>query len=203
MRWQTHDGHPPAINPLFRSIALAYGRRATGVLLSGVLHDGVRGLAAIRSRGGAAIAQSPDDALFPAMPQNVINAGVVDYQAPAAQIGGLLAKLTGGVLEDTAMAPDTRMESENRTAMARQFATDVDSEELGPPSGYVCPDCNGALIVVTAATTPATGGTPGPGTRCSRRATTRSAMRCGSRYATCRRRPSYRAGWPMRPLPAR
>lgn len=145
----TENGHRPAINALFRSIALSYGPLATGVLLSGVLDDGVLGLAAIRSRGGTTIAQSPNDALFPAMPQNAIDAGLVDHQVPAAEIGALLEKLTCREFEETEMKPDTRMELENRIAMAGRFATDFDTEELGPPSGYICPDCNGALIAIS------------------------------------------------------
>lgn len=84
----TENGHRPAINALFRSIALAHGHRAIGVLLSGVLDDKV-GLAARRSRGGATIAQSPTDVMLPAMPNNTINAGMVEQQAPAARIGDL------------------------------------------------------------------------------------------------------------------
>jgi two-component system chemotaxis response regulator CheB len=41
------------------------------------------------------------------------------------------------------------MELENRIAMARRFSTEFDTEALGPPSGYTCPDCNGALISVS------------------------------------------------------
>ena len=85
----TENGHRPAINALFRSVALAYGQRAVGVLLSGVLDDGLLGLAAIRSRGGTTIAQSPSDALFPALPQNAIDAGVVDHEVAASEVGGL------------------------------------------------------------------------------------------------------------------
>jgi two-component system, chemotaxis family, protein-glutamate methylesterase/glutaminase len=145
----TENGHRPAINALFRSVALAFGQRAVGVLLSGVLDDGVLGLAAIRSRSGTTIAQSPSDAIFPAMPQNAIDAGVVDNEVPAAEVGGLLKQLADRVFEEPEMEPDTRMELENRIAMARRFSTEFDTEALGSPSGYTCPDCNGSLIAVS------------------------------------------------------
>ena len=48
----TENGHRPAINALFRSVALEFGSSAIGVLLSGVLDDGVLGLEAIKARGG-------------------------------------------------------------------------------------------------------------------------------------------------------
>ena len=145
----TENGHRPAINALFRSVALGHGPRAIGALMSGVLDDGVLGMAAIRSRGGSTIVQSPGDALFAAMPQNAIDAGVVEHQVPAAQIGALLNRLSERAFEDTAMEPDIRMELEHRIAMAQRFSTDFDTEALGPPSGFTCPDCNGSLASVS------------------------------------------------------
>lgn len=145
----TENGHRPAINALFRSVALSFGRRAVGVLLSGVLDDGVLGLGAIRSRGGATIGQSPEDALFPAMPTNAAQAGVVDRQCPAAGIGAVLKELSHREIEDSDMERDAAMELENRIAMMSRFATDFDTEKLGVPSGYTCPDCNGSLVSIS------------------------------------------------------
>ncbi|MBV9721622.1 MAG: chemotaxis protein CheB, partial [Mycobacterium sp.] len=145
----TENGHRPAINALFRSVALAFGQRAVGVLLSGVLDDGTLGSAAIRARGGTTIAQSPGDALFPAMPQNAIEAGAIDHEAAAIEVGGLLKQLADRVFEEREMESEPRMDLENRIAMARRFSTEFDTEALGAPSGYTCPDCNGSLISVS------------------------------------------------------
>ncbi|MBV8788496.1 MAG: chemotaxis protein CheB [Mycobacterium sp.] len=145
----TENGHRPAINALFRSVALAFGPRAIGVLLSGVLDDGVLGMAAIQSRGGITISQSPDDALFPAMPTNAVEAGVVDRQSTAAGIGAVLKELSHREIKDPDMERDTSMELENRIAMMSRFSTDFDTQKLGAPSGYVCPDCNGSLVSVS------------------------------------------------------
>ncbi len=146
-RGPTKNGHRPAINALFRSTAREFGPRAIGILLSGVLDDGVMGLKAIRSRGGATIAQSPDDAAFPAMPTNALAAGAAHHQVPAAEIGALLKRLSHREIEETTMDRDHSLELEDRIAMARPFA-DFDTSELGPPSSFTCPDCNGSLAAI-------------------------------------------------------
>lgn len=145
----TENGHRPAINALFRSVALSFGPRAVGVLLSGVLDDGVLGLAAIRSRGGTTIGQSPEDALFPSLPTTAHDAGVLDQQAAAADVGALLKELSQRETKDPAMERDPAMELENRIAMMSRFATDFDTQQLGSPSSYTCPDCNGSLVSIS------------------------------------------------------
>jgi len=83
----------PAINPLFRSAARTYRGRVAGVILTGLLDDGVAGLAEIKRCGGHAIAQDPATALFPSMPVNAIKHVAVDHILPLDQMGTAIAKL--------------------------------------------------------------------------------------------------------------
>ena len=110
---------------------------------------GRRGGAAIRSRDGVTVVQHPDDAPSPSMPINALQAGVVDHQVTAINVGALLAKLADREIQERDMEPDEGMEIENRIAMGRRFSTSFDAEALGPHSGYTCPDCNGSLMSVS------------------------------------------------------
>jgi two-component system chemotaxis response regulator CheB len=145
----TENGHRPAINTLFRSVALALGPRAIGVLLSGVLDDGVLGCAAIRRQGGTTIAQRPSDAAFAVLPTKAIQAGVADHEVRASEVGGLLKQLADRGIDERMMQPDPGMELENRIAKGKRFSTGLNVESLGPPSGYTCPECHGGLIAIS------------------------------------------------------
>ena len=94
--------------------------------------------------------QDPDDALFPDMPRNALAAQTVDHEVTAKGAGRLLADLVQRPCKETAMKPDPAMELENRIAMGPRFSDVFDAENLGPPSGYTCPDCSGSLMAVGA-----------------------------------------------------
>ena len=76
----------PSIDKLFRSAAAHHGARVTGVLLTGMLDDGVAGLAAIREAGGLVIVQAPDDAEFPELPTRALAALTPDAVLPVDEI---------------------------------------------------------------------------------------------------------------------
>jgi two-component system chemotaxis response regulator CheB len=92
-RGPRENGNRPAVDPMFRSAALAHGPRVIGVVLTGNLHDGTSGLLAIKRRGGIAVAQDPDDAMFSSMPQNAIDHVDVDHVVKLDRLAALLEKL--------------------------------------------------------------------------------------------------------------
>jgi two-component system chemotaxis response regulator CheB len=83
------------------------------------------------------------------MPTNALQAGVADHEASAVDMGRLLMKLADREVDEYDKDRDARLELENRIAMGRRFFTSFDTERLGPPSGYVCPDCNGSLQAIS------------------------------------------------------
>jgi two-component system chemotaxis response regulator CheB len=133
----------PAIDPLFRSAACAFGGRVIGVLLSGGLNDGAAGLAAIKRCGGLAVIQDPTDAQVPSMPESALRAVKVDYCVPASELADLLNRL---VREPAAASPPVPAELQLEVAVAAREAAGMEiDEQLGSKSPFTCPECDGVL----------------------------------------------------------
>jgi two-component system, chemotaxis family, protein-glutamate methylesterase/glutaminase len=138
-------GLRPAIDPLFRSAAWAFGPRVVGVILTGLLDDGTAGLIAVKLAGGLAIVQEPGEAAFPSMPRAVLRYLQVDERLPLAEIAPALERLTQqpAAVEDRTMPSDP----EDRTeAIIRHQASAVErGEGTDRPALVSCPDCGGTL----------------------------------------------------------
>jgi two-component system chemotaxis response regulator CheB len=133
----------PAIDPTFRTAARAYGPRVVGVVLSGSLDDGAAGLLAIKRRGGVAVVQDPQDALFPDMPKNAMAIIAPDHVLPKAKIATVLARLAREPADEPA-APVTE-EMKKETEIEAMNMDNGDDNRPGESSIYGCPECGGVL----------------------------------------------------------
>jgi len=136
--------HRPAIDPLFRSAALAGGPRVIGVVLTGALDDGTAGLRAIKRCGGTAVVQDPSEATYPSMPLSAMRSVRVDHCLPLAEIPALLVRLTGEAIADgphEVAPPDMKLE----VGMAAMDSSQDKLDQIGTRSTFTCPECHGTL----------------------------------------------------------
>lgn len=143
-RGPRENRHRPAVDPLFRSAAVAAGPAVIGVILTGSLDDGTAGLMAVKKSGGVAVVQDPADALYASMPHSAIKHTAVDHVIPLAGIGELLTRLAGEPVPPRRTAVDVEMELEARMADLEHEALH-DDDRPGHPSPYSCPECGGVL----------------------------------------------------------
>lgn len=86
------NGHCPSVDVLFNSLAQELGRRAIGVILTGMGYDGARGLLAMRRRGARTLGQDEQTAVVYGMPRVAWELGAVEQQLPLAEIPQALLK---------------------------------------------------------------------------------------------------------------
>ncbi len=87
------DRYVPSADRLLTSVANGVGRRAIGVILTGMGDDGVEGARHIIEAGGIVIAESEESAVVYGMPGAAVRAGVASQSLPLTEIADLLAKL--------------------------------------------------------------------------------------------------------------
>jgi two-component system chemotaxis response regulator CheB len=137
----------PSVDVLFRSAALQYGERVIGIVLSGSLGDGTSGLQAIKSAGGIAIVQDPDEALYPSMPMSAAQQVAVDATLPLAKIAEALTRLVQKPVKNMKSKKTSKKKLAKRELDRIKIKKEtIDKEgEYGVPSVYSCPDCRGVL----------------------------------------------------------
>jgi two-component system, chemotaxis family, protein-glutamate methylesterase/glutaminase len=146
-RGPRENGNRPAIDPLFRTAAKAYGSRVIALLLSGTLDDGTVGLTMVKERGGIAVVQDPQDATHSGMLSSALEHVSVDYVLPVSRMASLLVDLVQepASVGSEGMATMSAQEEQSPDP-AIGGARDLDQEIIaGPPSGLTCPECGGAL----------------------------------------------------------
>jgi two-component system, chemotaxis family, protein-glutamate methylesterase/glutaminase len=87
------DRYVPSADRLLTSVAAGLGRRAIGVILTGMGDDGVEGARRIIEAGGMVIAESEESAVVYGMPGAAVRAGVASQSVHLNEIGEMLAKL--------------------------------------------------------------------------------------------------------------
>ena len=93
-------GLRPAVDPMMVSVAETYGTKAVGVILTGMGHDGAKGMKAIKRLQGRTIAEDQSTSVVFGMPKAAIEAGVVDSILPLPQVAeGIVQCLKKGGLK--------------------------------------------------------------------------------------------------------
>jgi two-component system chemotaxis response regulator CheB len=80
--------HAPAADIMLQSVAALYGERGIGIILTGMGHDGLEGMKAIKASKGRTIAQDETTCIVYGMPKAVVDAGCADKVVPLPHIVG-------------------------------------------------------------------------------------------------------------------
>jgi two-component system CheB/CheR fusion protein len=90
---EEHRSANTTIDTFLRSLAIAHGSDAIGVILSGTASDGTLGLAAIKGEAGITFAQEPASAKYDGMPASAIASGCVDFVMTPSGIAQEIARI--------------------------------------------------------------------------------------------------------------
>lgn len=74
------NGHCPSVDVLFQSVAKVAGKKAVGILLTGMGGDGAKGLLEMRKAGAGTIGQDETTSIVYGMPKVAYDMGAVEYQ---------------------------------------------------------------------------------------------------------------------------
>lgn len=85
--------HVPSVDILTQCVADVYGRTSIGVIMTGMGQDGVKGLRALKNRGGLVLSQDEASCVVYGMPRAAAREGLVDRIVTLDDIPGVLSGL--------------------------------------------------------------------------------------------------------------
>jgi len=80
--------HAPSADIMMQSVAEVYSGRGIGVILTGMGHDGLEGMKAIKGAKGRTVAQDEATCVVYGMPKAVVDGGYADKVVPLSHIAG-------------------------------------------------------------------------------------------------------------------
>lgn len=83
-------GHRPSVDVLFKSVANYAGANAVGVLMTGMGHDGAKGLKAMREAGSRTFVQDEATSVVFGMASEAVRIGAAEEQVPLGEIAARL-----------------------------------------------------------------------------------------------------------------
>lgn len=131
-RGPTEHHSRPAIDPLFRTAAAAFGASVVAIVLSGALDDGTSGLRAVRVAGGVGVVQDPAEAPFSDMPRSASRYAEADKVVARGVMADLVDELVRALPGTKARRVEDQVER----------ARDSDNGTL---ADLTCPSCRGGL----------------------------------------------------------
>jgi two-component system chemotaxis response regulator CheB len=85
--------HKPSVDVLMASVAMTFGPRALGLIMTGMGNDGTAGAGAMKRAGAPIWAQDEESCVVYGMPRAVFESGVVDKVLPLPRIATELARI--------------------------------------------------------------------------------------------------------------
>jgi two-component system chemotaxis response regulator CheB len=85
--------HKPSVDVMMASVAMTYGSRALGLIMTGMGNDGTAGAGAMKRSGAPIWAQDEETCVVYGMPRAVFESGVVDKVLPLPRIASELARI--------------------------------------------------------------------------------------------------------------
>jgi two-component system chemotaxis response regulator CheB len=85
--------HIPSVDIMMTSAAAVFKERTLGVILTGMGHDGLDGMKAIKTSHGRTIAQDEASCVVYGMPKSVVDSGIADKVVPLHKIADEIASM--------------------------------------------------------------------------------------------------------------